>query len=324
MSTLLIGLLGLLAATNPPATFSNLVKQTNGVAVKAPDPDDPVHRELKQLMAQDDAAQAEVDDWIVENQKFAQQGGGVPRAELNQRIVKRFEPIRKGYEDLLKRHPEHVAARVAFASFLNDLGELDEAVVQLEKARDLNPNDAAIWNNLGVYYSDGHHGPPIKAFPSFEKAVELNPKESLYYHNFAVTVYMYRTDAKEYYHINEAQVFDKALGLYAQAFRLDPTNFPLATDFAESYYTIRPLRTDEALVAWTNALNIAHDDLEREGVYIHLARIKMLAGRYAEARAQLTAVTNESYTELKTRLTKSITARESGLLSSNAPPSKAP
>jgi len=37
------------------------------------------------------------------------------------------------------------------------------------------------------------------------------------------------------------------------------------------------------LAAWTNALQIAHNDVEREGVYIHLARIKMIAGRYAEA-----------------------------------------
>jgi phosphoribosyl-AMP cyclohydrolase len=67
--------------------------------------------------------------------------------------------------------------------------------------------------------------------------------------------------------------------------QLDPDNFPLATDYAEGYYGIRPLRTNDALVAWTNTLHIAHDDIEREGVYIHLARIKMLAGRYAEARA---------------------------------------
>ena len=34
--------------------------------------------------------------------------------------------------------------------------------------------------------------------------------------------------------------------------QLEPDNFPLATDYAESYYGIRPLRTNDALVAWTN------------------------------------------------------------------------
>ena len=101
------------------------------------------------------------------------------------------------------------------------------------------------------------------------------------------SVYLYRKDAKAFYHINEQQVFDKSLALYRKAMQLDPDNFPLATDYAESYYGIRPLRTNDALVAWTNALQIAHNDAEREGVYIHLARIKIAAGRFAEARAQL-------------------------------------
>ena len=70
-------------------------------------------------------------------------------------------------------------------------------------------------------------------------------------------------------------MFDKALALYQKAIKLDPDNFPLATDYAQSYYGIKPLRTNDALVAWTNALHIARDEVEREGVYIHLARIKI-------------------------------------------------
>ena len=120
----------------------------------------------------------------------------------------------------------------------------------------------------------------------------MNPNEPVYYQNLATTVYLYRKDAEQFYGINEQQVFDKALALYRKAMQLDPDNFPLATDYAQSYYGIRPLRTNDALVAWTNALQIAHDDIEREGVYIHLARIKIAAGRFDEARAQLDAVTN--------------------------------
>jgi hypothetical protein len=92
--------------------------------------------------------------------------------------------------------------------------------------------------------------------------------------------------------------------------QLDPDNFRLATDCADSYYEIRPLRTNEMLAAWSNALQIAHNDIEREGVYIHLARTKMLAGCYAEARAQLDAVTNSKYADLKHTLERGITLRE--------------
>ena len=55
-----------------------------------------------------------------------------------------------------------------------------------------------------------------------------------------------------------------------------------------TYYGIRPTRTDDALKAWTNALSIAHDEIEREGVYLHFGRLKMAAGRFAEARGTST------------------------------------
>ena len=88
--------------------------------------------------------------------------------------------------------------------------------------------------------------------------------------------------------------------------KLAPDNLVLASDYAESFYGIKPLRTNDALVAWTNCLNIAKDDNEREGVLIHLARVKISAGLYDEAQAQLDAVTNRAFAEMKNRLIRSL------------------
>jgi cytochrome c-type biogenesis protein CcmH/NrfG len=181
-------------------------------------------------------------------------------------------------------------------------------MLQNETASQLDPKNPAVWNNLANYYCE--NGLLTNAFTDYAKAIELNPTESVYYENFATVVYLYRKDAREFYHINEQQVFDKSLALYRKAMQLDPDNFRLATDCADSYYEIRPLRTNEMLAAWSNALQIAHNDIEREGVYIHLARIKMLAGRYAEARAQLDAVTNSTYADLRHTIERNITERE--------------
>jgi tetratricopeptide (TPR) repeat protein len=301
--------LSALLATNQPQAVSNLIQQQTGVSVSIVNPNDPAEQELQKLMADDDAAQAEVDKWIRDNDAFTAQGAGESKEELNKRILARFESVRKGYEDFLKRYPNNVRGHLAYGSFLNDIGDEDAAMLQNETARQLDPKNPAAWNNLANYY--GENGPLTNAFIYYAKAIELNPNESVYYQNFATTVYLYRKDAREFYNISEQQVFDKALALYQKAVKLDPDNFPLATDYAQSYYGIKPLRTNDALVAWTNALQIAHDDTEREGVYIHFARIQMAAGRYAEARAQLNAVTNPMYADLKARLERAVAQRES-------------
>jgi tetratricopeptide (TPR) repeat protein len=301
------------AITNPPVAKS--------VATNSPQSKQTVEQEYEKLMEDDDAAQAEVDQWIQDNEKFAAQGAGLSQQEMKRKIQARFEPIKEAYEDFLRRHPEHAKARIAYGSFLGDLNDEDGAQEQLEKALEIETNNPAVYNNLANIY--GHHGPVKRSFEFYAKAIELNPKEPVYYHNFGTTVYLFRKDAKEYYGINEQEVFDKALVLYSNAMRLDPSNFPLASDIAQTYYGIKPTRVEEALNAWTNALRLASDELEREGVYVHFARIKLHAGRFDEARAHLNTITNEHYATLKQRLTKNIGELEAAAKATNAAPSGA-
>ncbi len=308
MSNLTIGLLGALLATNQIAAVSNLVVQKTGISVNIPDPNDPVEKEFQKVLAEDDAAQAEADKWIQENRAFQEKGGGTPREMLNQKIEDRFAIVRKAYEDFFEKHPNHARAHLAYGSFLMEINDVTGGVREMEKALALDPKNPAAWNNLANYYA--HEGGVKKAFDYYAKANELNPSEPVYYQNLATTVYLFRNDAKEFYNIGEQQVFDKALELYKKAVKLDPQNFPLYTDYAQSYYGIKPLRTNDALVAWTNALTIAHDDIEREGVYVHLARIKTMAGNFDGAREQIGAIKNEMYADLKKRLLKNISERE--------------
>ena len=52
--------------------------------------------------------------------------------------------------------------------------------------------------------------------------------------------------------------------------------------------------------------------IQREGVQIHFARIRTMAGQFAEARSHLNLVTDPTYADLKARLIRNITERESG------------
>src|SRR4051812_35083533 len=105
-------------ATNQPAAVSNLVLQTTGVSVKTAHSNDPVELELDRILEQDDAAQAEVDRWIQENEAFASKGAGVAREELRRRIQARLAPVDEAYQSFIQRHPKLTRARVAYASFL--------------------------------------------------------------------------------------------------------------------------------------------------------------------------------------------------------------
>jgi tetratricopeptide (TPR) repeat protein len=181
----------------------------------------------------------------------------------------------------------------------------------MERARQIDPNNPTSWNNLANHY--GHFGDVKKSFEYYAKAIELKPDEPVYLQNFGTTVYLFRKDAMEFYNINEQQVFDKAMHLYDKARKLSPDDFILATEVAQSYYGIRPFRTNDAFVAWTNAFNLARDPIEREGIHLHLARMNWMVGRTNLAQLHLDAITNVMYAEVKARITRNLT---------NAPPDR--
>ncbi len=320
MSAILIAALGVSLAANQPAAAGSFIEKRTGMEAPALKPDDPVEKEFRAIMAQDDAAQEEIDRWITDNGQFASKGAGVPRDQMRAKILRRLEPVTKAYEDFIKAHPNHSRARVAYASFLGDTQGEEAALAQLEKALAIDTNNPAIYNNLANIY--GHIGPITNAFAFYAKAIQINPLEPVYYHNFGTTVFLFRKDAMEYFQLDEKQVFAKAFDLYSNAIRLDPDDFPLASDVAQSYYGIRPMPTDAALQAWTNALRIAHDDVEREGVYVHFARIKTMAGRFAEAQSHLDAVTNQMYVQLKDRMQRNLKERQlqASVNTTNSPP----
>jgi tetratricopeptide (TPR) repeat protein len=314
VSNLLAGLLGALLATNQPAAVSNLIQQQTGLAVEMADPNDPVEKEYRQIMQEDDAAQDEVDKWIVEDEKFSGEGLNLKSATLRPRILQRLDPVRKHYEDFLQRHPKHARARIAYGSFLNDLGEEQPASEQWQKATEVDPRQPAAWNNLANYY--GHNGEAKKAFACYDKAIEISPRESVYYQNLATTTYLFRKDAMEHYGLGEEQLYERVMSLYRKALALDPANFSLATELAQTYYGFKPVSTNGAAVspqvlqshydaaagAWQAALKLARDEVERQGVYVHLARVNLLAGHREEARRNLTLITNGMYTVARDRL----------------------
>ncbi|MGE3311379.1 MAG: tetratricopeptide repeat protein [Limisphaerales bacterium] len=279
-----------------------------GFAVGAPSVADPVEAEYERLLAFDDEAQEEIDRLIREADAL---GDKADTPALQRKVDERMGAVTRAYQGFIEKHPSHARARIAFGSYLNDTAQEDAAKAQWEKALELDPKNPAIYNNLAGIY--GHRGPITQAFTYFEKAIELSPDEPVYYQNLATTVFLFRKDVMEHYAItNEQRVFDKALGLYRKAMELDPTNFILAADTAQTYYGIRPPRHEEALAAWRKAYELASDDLEREGVRVHFARIQVELSRFDEARTNLALITHPNFQVVKERIGKTLERKSRG------------
>ena len=86
----------------------------------------------------------------------------------------------------------------------------------------------------------------------------------------------------------------------------------------QTFTSIQPPRAG-ILCAWTNAFSLARDEEERQEVHTHFARVKIKAGRLAEAKGHLNAVTNDMYADLKQRLTRVLSETEINALTNNTP-----
>jgi tetratricopeptide (TPR) repeat protein len=305
------------------------------------DPNSPAEIAFRKLLELDGAAQEQAEKWQDELQQPRPQPTTVPgkdpsptatpvppppsRAEVEARIDARMNEVRKEYEKFVESYPRHARGRLAYGSFLGDMGEEDASVSQWQKALELDPTQPAAWNNLANYYA--HRGPVRQAFEYFQKAIELKPDEPQYWHSLGDAVFLFRKDAQEYWNIDEPKVFAKAFELYDRAMQLDPRNFVLASDVAQGYYALRPVgNTDaertadeqrivqRALQSWTNAWNLTGGPVEREGVLVHFARWKIKERKFQEARTILDGVTNQVYLELRKRLLRNISERELDML----------
>jgi tetratricopeptide (TPR) repeat protein len=326
MGDLLVGALSVLLSTNAPMALSNRVAQAATslpIPHAGPDTQDPRYAELRVVMEADDAAEDEIGRWLAERE--ALQPDDPLRetdAAFRRRVDERNARVRSAYETLIQRHPAYAPARNAFAAFLGETGDEEGAIQQLEKASALDPNDPSIWNNLANHY--GHVGPIEKAFPAYEKAIALQPFEPTYRYNLGTVVFLFRKDAMAYYQCDEAAVFRRALDHYREVRRLRPHNFRYAFDFAQTWYGVKPEPADtpekrtvaerslaeSALGAWHEALVLADNDGDRDGIFLHLARWHLRLGQWDAVRTNLALVARPEHLVLKARLQRNLEEKE--------------
>lgn len=226
------------------------------------------------------------------------------RNELVDSLAIHDQKIVNHFQELIVKYPRESDPVLALGNFYDDRGKEHIAFKYWSKAKNLNPSDPAVWNNLASFYT--HNGEIQKSFKYFEKSLDLEPDGWIYYHNFANTVFLFRKDVKEYYKLNEQQVFDKAFELYELARKQAPENFELAEDIAKSYYIVRPYRVEKALQAWKQAFEIADSDHQKQSVMIHQSRWLLRKGLIDDALNMINQVSLPDLISLKVRVKKTI------------------
>ena len=308
MVALLAALVGSLLLAEPSSPSSGRLS-TNAVPA-AGMTNDVVEREFQAILARDDAAQAAAADLIATEEQSKDPLAAPFRVTLRARLDQRFQPVRDAYVDFLLQHPNHARCHLAFGSFLLDVGDESEALVHDEKARDLEPGNPAVWNNLGGLYA--RLGRIPEALSSYEEAIRLNGSEAAYPHSLGTLMCLFPREAAAQLHCDETQVLAQAITHYQTALRLEPENFEYAQDLAETFYGQRPAKPDteearkvlgkQALGAWTNALERATLNIQREGVYLHMARWHLRLKSEKSALECLQRVTNNALLDLRREL----------------------
>ena len=208
-------------------------------------------------MADDDAATTEVDKWIRDNNDFLQAG----RRRAEGRIEQTHHgTLRVGPQRLRRFSP----AAPRFGARLPGLRQFSQRHRRGGGRVDQYENPASWTRRIppsgttSRIITANTVRSPMPSLINMPKAIELNPAEPIYYQNMATTVLSVpQGRAQVLQPSTKQQVFDKALALYRQAMKLDPDeNFP-ARDRLRAAGLLRhqrPLRTNDALVAWTNAV----------------------------------------------------------------------
>jgi predicted Zn-dependent protease len=265
------------------------------------EPDDPIGRELRALLLDDQTAQDRVDELIASNNAFKLEGAGLSNAIMATKIRQLIDPVREEYEKFLERNPRHVRAHLALASFLQEFGDQINAKVHMDTALQIAPNDPVALNNLGNYY--GEFGPPAKAFEFYQRAAKAAPDQSMYLRNLASVMVVHNEAARAYFSLaTDQDVVRRALIYFQEARTLNPSSFLLNSTLAQTYYQLKPLPYKEAVAAWEAAMMVAGTRMEKEGVMIHLARIHIQAKNFDAARYNLNGVSEPLMLDLKREL----------------------
>ena len=269
-----------------------------------------VESELQTIFTADNAALSEITKWIEENNTLIRTDS-IRRDQLAQLIRMRLDRVRKQYLAFLKQHPKHARAHAAYGSFLAHLDDQQGALRELKASAKFGPFNAAVHNNIATHLGtiaveSGRHAHVGELLETYQKAIRLAPRVPLYRHNYTIALSLFQKQAAAHLKCTPREVTEEALKQITEALRLDPNNFEIAADLAETHHDFKPLPREQTLTAWKHAATLATTDDERGWAELQMAIVNIETNHFKEAKQHLEKVNVEIYARLKQRLLSAI------------------
>ena len=266
--------------------------------------------ELQYIFTADNTAITEVAKWIDENTTLIRTDP-TRRKLLAQRIRTRLDRVRKLYLAFLEKHPDNARARAAYGSFLAHLDDQQGALRELKASAELAPFNAAVHNNIATHLGtlaveSGHHTRVGEVLEAYQKSIRLAPRSPLYRHNYAIALSLFQKETAAHLKLTPREVTEEALKQITEALRLDPNNFEIAADLAETFHDFKPIPRQKTLAAWNHAATLATTEDERNWAELQMAIVNIETNHFDEAKRHLEKVNVQIYAKLKQRLLSAI------------------
>ena len=174
------------------------------------------------------------------------------------------EKARRIFQEILKQEPGHMEARLAWAALHMSLGELGEAIEQLEKSYHRDPHDSRVTYGLGLCYERLGQSPAAQRYyreatrghPYLRKARERRAAMCLRAQDYAGAAKQYLRlqeehpeDVPVYLFLGQLhllqQEYEQAEKAFERAITIEPDNFDLHDDQVEAL--LKEDRLDEAI-----------------------------------------------------------------------------
>ena len=197
--------------------------------------------------------------------------------------------IVRDYEAFINYNKDYVEGYVMLGKFLRKIGQVEEANEIFLRANKIDPNIAVVKQQIGNYLAEKEDFGLAMYY--YLNAIELEPDVALYHYCLGELYYQYKENFIAEEILKEHEFDRQMLTAFKESVRLEPHDRVLKIRLAEAYYDLYRPDWKKALRLWKELERSSPDNIDRQIIFLHQARVLSNLERYDESKHLLSQVT---------------------------------